>query len=113
MGYATINMNYKKAMAKADELDELAASIAKMASSELGGAMQVISNNWKGESADIFINKGMSLQNQIVSTSKKLKETAAAIRNIANRTRNAELRALELANKREYGGGNGGGGGFR
>lgn len=102
MNYATITMNYRRANSAADELDELAEQLTKMAQSQMGDSLQDISNNWKGESAELFIRKGENLQQQIVNSAKKLKDTAAAVRKIAQTTRNADLQALEIAMRRTY-----------
>ena len=48
MNYATITMNYRRANSKADELDEIAEQLIKMAQSQMGNSLQDISNNWKG-----------------------------------------------------------------
>lgn len=102
MNYATITMNFRKANEKADELEELAERLTKMAQSQMGDSMQQISNHWKGESAELFIRKGISLQQQIINTAKQLKNTAATIRKIAITTRNADMNALEIAMRRTY-----------
>lgn len=108
MSFATINMNYRKAIEKANQLEEIANSIKNMADRQLGMSLQEVSNCWKGDSANEFIRKGSGLQQQIYNTARQLKNTAATIRNIAERTRRAELRAEELAKQRIYGDSSGG-----
>ena len=59
-----------------------------------------ISGNWKGEHAGNYLRKAEKVQKDILNVSRELKNTATAIRNIAQVTYNAEMAALELALKR-------------
>ena len=87
MSRYTIEMNFAKAKGQAKELDNAA-------------AMSTISGNWKGENAGNYLRKAEKVQKDILNVSRELKNTATAIRNIAQVTYNAEMAALELALKR-------------
>lgn len=54
----------------------------------------------KGENAGNYLRKAEKVQKDILNVSRELKNTATAIRNIAQVTYNAEMAALELALKR-------------
>ena len=94
MSRYTIEMNFAKAKGQAKELDNAAARLERIASGSMEDAMSTISGNWKGENAGNYLRK------DILNVSRELKNTATAIRNIAQVTYNAEMTALELALKR-------------
>ena len=95
MSRYTIEMNFAKAKGQAKELDNAAARLERIASGSMEDAMSTISGNWKGENAGNYLRKA-----EILNVSRELKNTATAIRNIAQVTYNAEMAALELALKR-------------
>lgn len=100
--YATISMDYNKSVKKAEELESLAERLENIAGSKLSEALQELSGEWKGQSADTFIRKGESLSDQIRQSAKQLYKTAEIVRTIASNTRNAEINALEIARNRTY-----------
>ncbi|MBQ9991569.1 MAG: hypothetical protein IJP31_11635 [Lachnospiraceae bacterium] len=99
---STIIFNFQKAKRQADELDQIASNISKMASSEFGETMQNIARNWKGEKANAYLAKGSILQEDMKSTAGFLHKIAAEIREIAQRIYEAEMRALAIAQERNY-----------
>ena len=101
MSRYTIEMNFAKAKGQAKELDNAAAArLERIASGSMEDAMSTISGNWKGENAGNYLRKAEKVQKDILNVSRELKNTATAIRNIAQVTYNAEMAALELALKR-------------
>ena len=100
MSRYTIEMNFAKAKGQAKELDNAAARLERIASGCMEDAMSTISGNWKGENAGNYLRKAEKVQKDILNVSRELKNTATAIRNIAQVTYNAEMTALELALKR-------------
>lgn len=99
---AAIMVNFKKAMQQADELDEIANSLSRSAKSELEGTLQSVSANWKGENAERYLTKGDNLQGKIYSSAKSLHGIAADIRKVARKIYDAEMRALAVAETRNY-----------
>ncbi|MBO6142552.1 MAG: WXG100 family type VII secretion target [Lachnospira sp.] len=100
--YATISMNYKKAVARADEIEELADRLSNISETKLEGLLGELSSAWRGDSADIFIQKGQNLSEQITESAKKLYKTAETVRKIAQNNRQADMQALEIATRRTY-----------
>lgn len=100
MSRYTIEMNFAKAKGQAKELDNAVARLERIASGSMEDAMSTISGNWKGENAGNYLRKAEKVQKDILNVSRELKNTATAIRNIAQVTYNAEMTALELALKR-------------
>ena len=99
---ATIEFNYRKAKAQADKLDQLAGELSKLSSSEFSAAMQNVSSNWKGENASAYLAKGARLQGKMETTAKSLRGVASDIRAAAKRVRDADLKALAIAEARLY-----------
>ena len=99
---AAIMFNFRKALQQADELDDIANDLSGMAKSEFEGTMQNISVNWKGENSRKYLAKGNRLQGDMHSTANSLHGIASDIRRVAKRIYNAEMRALAIAEARDY-----------
>lgn len=99
---AVIRFNFRRAMQQADELDEIANSLSRMAKADFESTMQNISVNWKGENADRYLEKGDRLQGKMCSSANSLHGIAADIRRVARSIYNAEMRALAIAEARNY-----------
>ncbi|HIQ98952.1 MAG TPA: PPE domain-containing protein [Candidatus Scybalocola faecavium] len=97
----TIEINFKNACNQASQLEQLAQELNQIAASQLSGTLQSVAGSWKGDSANLFLQKGNSLVDQISASAQALKDAAASIKTIAKNTYNAEMRALELARIRE------------
>ncbi len=99
---ASIEFDFRLAIEQADKIDELADSLEALSSKKLAGTMQDIANNWKGERAGEYVNKGAQLQTRMSSSASTLKGIASDIRTIAKRVYDAEMAALEIAEARTY-----------
>lgn len=97
-----IKMDFKNAMNQADKLEDAARDIEKTAKTDLAECMKRIGKSWKGESANAYRQKGQKVAEKLIAIAKKLHKTAETIREIAENTYRAEMKALELANKRKY-----------
>lgn len=95
--YATINFNYQKAMRQATQLEDLANQLKRIANSDVDSALDQVAASWKGDSANMFIQKGNKAKNDLLQSSKQLQNTANAIRAAARALRNAEIRAKQIA----------------
>lgn len=99
----SIEFDFKQACSQADKLDSIADSLGSLAKDKLGGSMQTLSQNWKGENADAYLSKGNTLQSNISTSASDLHGIASDIRTIARNIYNAEMAALEIAEQRTYG----------
>ena len=100
-----IEMNFRQAKQQADQLENLAVRLERLAKNDFRGTLQNLSSCWKGESADAYMRKGERLEDHMARTASNLKKTARTIRSVAQRTYEAEMRAREIARNRTYGGG--------
>lgn len=94
-------VNLRSANSRASELDRTASRIKKAAEnlqSELNG----ISANWQGAACSAYIDKGRTLIGKMNQEAKSLNRAAETIRRIAQRTYEAEIKALEAASQRNY-----------
>ena len=98
----SIEFDFRQAIKRAEELEEIAANMRKLANDDLEDSLQNLSTVWKGEAASAYINKGISLREKILKSSNDLKKTAGTIRNVARRTYNAEMAAYRIAMERDY-----------
>ncbi len=99
---AEIRMNFRKACAQAEKLEDMARELQRLARERFGETLDHIDAAWDGESAGLYIQKGRGLQDGICQDAGELQRIARIIREIAENTYRAEMRNLELARKREF-----------
>lgn len=95
-------MDYVQTNARASELERLAESLKKLADNRLQSSLDQLTKDWTGEASREYISKGAKLKSDILNVSINLINEAQTIRNIAKRTYNTEMKALEMANSRTY-----------
>ncbi len=98
-----IRFNFQQSLKRAEELEEVAEGLKRLAQGDLESAFQNLSLAWKGEAASAYLEKGSRLEEKILKSAKDLNSTASAIRRIAQRTYEAEMRTYRLAKERNYG----------
>lgn len=92
-----IYMNFKKAEAEANKLRSIARSMKSLADDDFEGTLGRIKNNWTGENSDAFVAKARVVKDKISDTSTDIQRVADTIISIAERTRKAELDAINVA----------------
>lgn len=100
MSRYTIEMNFSRAKHQAEQLEEAASRLEKIASGSIDEALGTVSGNWKGENADQYLRKAQTVRDKLLTTSGDIKGTAQTVRTIAETIYKAEMAALELALKR-------------
>ena len=98
----SIEFDFQQAIKRAEELEDIAADMKKLANEDLVSSLQSLSTAWKGEAANAYLTKGSRLKEKILKSSKDLNKTATTIRNVAKRTYNAEMAAYRIAMERKY-----------
>ena len=102
MGVIEIYYNYISANRQANELDNIARKLKYSAEKYLINKQTNLDRNWDGDASVVFFNKESSIGNKMLTESASLREVANSIRGIAKRTYEAEMKALELAEKRSF-----------
>lgn len=97
---AQIKMNYKRALMDADRLERISARIYRLADTQYEESVQNLSVAWSGESARLFLRKEELVKNDIMKVSENLKYIADDARIEAEKVYAAEMRAIEIANRR-------------
>lgn len=95
-----IRVDFQNAMNQARRLDSLADDIDQRVSSKLEDTAQSVHSAWRGDSANRYISKTQELRQQVRQTARSLRDIANDIRKIARRVYEAEMRALEIARRR-------------
>ena len=95
-----IQMDFNHATQKANELDEIANDLSKLSGTDLQNTLNSLGNNWKGDNATLYIQKGFSLKESMDTTVTSIRQTAATIRAIAKNIYDAEMEALRIAEER-------------
>lgn len=96
---ASIEMNLKMAIEKANQIESVASRMASLANSKFDDIMQNLSWNWKGDSASRYLNKGNVLKGNINKTASELRAIAREIKAEARRIYEADMAALEIAQR--------------
>lgn len=97
-----IRLNYKKTLKQAEDLEKMAQRIQKYAKQAEEGAVAGIRNAWEGENASDYCRKGQRISMLIRQHGRSLQETAAVLRRTAVNTYRAEMRSIEIADRRKY-----------
>ncbi len=97
-----IRLDFEKAKAAAQKLDDIADGIAGVLSGDYEDSLMNIHANWQGENATHFLTKGEDLKTKIDKTVKDLRAAAEVIRKIAQNTYDTEMQALEIAKNRSF-----------
>ena len=98
---ATIEMEYAKTIRQVKKLETMARSL-KGIHNEMQDYLRRLMDGWKSESADAYQRKVMQMSDRIRQDADSLNYTAATLRNIAERTRRAELESIRIAERRKY-----------
>jgi len=102
MTKSQLYMDFTAAKAKASQLEEQASRLEKSVNSEYSNGVNTARGAWKGESADAFRRKADKVAAQTKQAAANMRKIATAIRQAAQTVYNAEMRALEIAEKRTY-----------
>ena len=96
-----IHIDFQNAMRQAQRLEDLADDVDRRVVHRLDAAAQGVHAAWRGGSAGRYIGKSQELCRQVRQSSRTLREAAGDIRRIAWSIYEAEMRALEIARKRD------------
>ena len=99
---AAIEFDFRQAMNRADELDQVASEMKRMANNDMQSSLQQLSAAWKGEAASAYLTKGGRLKEKVLKSAGDLNKTASTIRSVARRVYNAEMAAYRIAMERVY-----------
>lgn len=95
-----IQMNYRRSLEQAKELEEQAARLHRVAGRDLETMLMQLRGAWTGANADQYAVKCRVLQQKIEKTASELEKSAQTLRTAAQRLYNAEMEALRLAQER-------------
>lgn len=98
----TILVEFRQVQEQAKSLEECAGDL-KSIEKQLQGVVDGLRGNWQGRSADLYCQKCEELSEKLTNSASKLEHISTAIGRAAYRYRDAELKAVELAQKRTRG----------
>lgn len=93
-----IYMDFEHAMDQVQKLRTISKNVDTIGNEGIGGAIKTIKSNWTGENSDDYIEKSLRVEGKVKKTGADIGLVADRIETMAIRTRDAELRALEIAN---------------
>ena len=95
-----IQMDFNRTKQKAQELDNIANQLARLAGTNFQNTLTALNSDWKGDNATAYIANGYALIENMTDTVGKLRNAANSIRKIAQNIYNAEMEALRIAEER-------------
>ena len=102
MGRSEILFNYRQAIRQADRLDEIAGKINKLSTDRMEETLSGLTAAWQSDSSPQYYSKFHQIQEDICTHAENLRKVADTIRTTAEEVKRAELRALEIARRRNY-----------
>lgn len=105
--YNEIKINYDNSKKKATKIEELAEQLRAIAKNDLDETLNMLSNEWKGESSTAFLHKGEALKDELLKTANLMDRNARSIRATAKKIYDTERAAIDLieSHKKMNGGG--------
>ena len=91
-----IDIEFKKAIEQADELEELSCRLCNIGNIKLEGTLTLLTNAWKGQNASDYIRKTGALKDRLYDSAEILKDTAEMIRRTASVIYAAEMAAVNI-----------------
>lgn len=95
-----INFNYTQAINKANELSAVTGDLDK-AIEDLDAAITFIKNNWESNNSKTFLAKCIKEKQKIADTKQDIIKASNTIKSMADKVKEAELRALAIARAQE------------
>lgn len=97
-----LRINYQKTLNQAKDLERLAEQMMALSNDKIEGDMEALECSWAGESGSLYVRKGRRLNSLIYQHAKSLQQTALVLKRNAENTYRAELRIIELAERRWF-----------
>ena len=97
-----IYFNYNQAINQARRLEDIARNVERLSNNDMNNTVSEIQTAWQSDSSRAYISKAQRVQGNIVKDAAKVRKVASTIRDTAERIKNAELAALEIAERRTY-----------
>lgn len=97
-----IYCDYHRALKKADQIEQTARNLKKISAEQLNSESFAMSFFWEGPAKDICCDKIRNTSDSILTVYGNLLKIANTIRDIAEKNYKTEMKALEIAEKREY-----------
>lgn len=97
----TILVEFRQVQEQTNALEECVMELNSIGK-QLQDLTAGLRGQWQGESADLYCQKCEALEGKLNRSAENLGKTSDAIKRAAKRYRDAELRAVELAEKRSY-----------
>ena len=92
-----IYIDFSRAKEQAAKLRSIASGMDRIANDELAGTLRAIQNDWTGDNADKFNEKGVQVQHKINLTAADISRIADAVEEIAQRMYDTEMAAIQIA----------------
>ncbi|HOO26919.1 MAG TPA: hypothetical protein PLU43_00525 [Lachnospiraceae bacterium] len=91
-----IEIDFSRAIAQAQELEDIAKELSQIASAHIAGALEMLALNWQGENAKQYADKGKILTKDMFETADDLIKVAKNIRLTAGIVYDAEKTAVGI-----------------
>ncbi len=94
--------NYNQAIQQATKLENVAKKLEKLAGDKMESTVGTLKKAWQSDNSSLYFSKVGKVQGDMRTTARKIKNIAQSIRTTATAVKQAELRAIEIAQARSY-----------
>lgn len=91
-----IEIDFARAISQAQELEEIACELSRIATAHVEGALAMLEKNWKGDNAGRFGDKSRVLSTQMLETADDLLKVSRSIKSTADIVYRAEKAAIQI-----------------
>ena len=95
---AEIDIEFKKAIDQADELDEISQALCSIGNAKMDDALTLLTRFWKGENAALYMKNSRKMKDSMYAAAEILKDTSIMIRTTAKLIYAAEMAAVLVCN---------------
>lgn len=101
-GYNKIDIDFEMMMMQANTLERIAEQMETLGSKSFETTLQSIAASWKGDNANLYLEKGEILKNNTITTAQNLRDIAQSLKARTKFLYSREKAAIEIAAKRTY-----------
>ena len=94
-------MNYQVAKNKAQELETEAGKLKQLANGKFQNSVTDVQAIWKGDNAELYIQKCNRLKEEMLSTARTLSTIASNVRTRAKNTYDAEMENIRIMQEKQ------------
>jgi len=91
-----IEMNFSRAVNQSQQLESISNDLIDIATQNISETFRILTNYWKGDNSQQFINRGENLSRELLEAADELNKIAKSINSTATIVYTAEKAAIQI-----------------